>query len=116
MPITHYLAFLTATVILLVIPGPTVLTVIGYSVSHGRQATLPLVAAVGLGDATALAFSLLGLGALLKVSAFWFTVVKLCGGLYLLYLGLKSLRAGLWPAAAVSKRVGAWALLARRHA
>lgn len=106
MPITHYLAFLTAAVILLLIPGPTVLTVVGYSVSHGRQATLPLVVAVGLGDATALAFSLFGLGALLKVSAFWFTVAKFCGGLYLLYLGLKSLRAGIRPAAAVAKPVG----------
>jgi len=99
MPITHFLAFLAATVVLLIIPGPTVLTVISYSVSHGRRSTLPLVIAVGLGDATALTFSLLGLGTLLKVSAFWFTVVKLCGGLYLLYLGLKSLRAGIKPTA-----------------
>ena len=38
--------------------------------------------------------SLLGLGALLATSAFWFTVVKWAGGLYLLYLGIKLLRAG----------------------
>lgn len=55
------------------------------------------MAAVALGDATALTVSLLGLGALLQVSAFWFTVLKLCGGLYLVYLGIKSLRAGLAP-------------------
>ena len=42
-------------------------------------------------------FSLLGLGALLATSAFWFTVVKLVGGLYLLYLGIKLLRAAVAP-------------------
>jgi threonine/homoserine/homoserine lactone efflux protein len=39
--------------------------------------------------------SLLGLGALLATSAFWFALVKWAGGLYLLFLGLKLLRAGI---------------------
>jgi homoserine/homoserine lactone efflux protein len=95
MPLTHWLAFVITAAMVIVFPGPTVLTVVGYSATHGRRATLPLVAAVGLGDTTALTFSLLGLGALLRVSAFWFTVLKLCGGLYLIYLGIKSLRAGV---------------------
>jgi threonine/homoserine/homoserine lactone efflux protein len=90
-----WLAFVAASVVLLVIPGPTILTVISYSLSHGRQANVPLVAAVALGDSTALVLSLLGLGALLATSAFWFTAVKVVGGLYLLYLGVKLLRAGV---------------------
>jgi hypothetical protein len=53
------------------------------------------VAAVALGDSTALLLSLLGLGALLAASAFWFTVVKTLGGLYLLFLAVKLLRAGV---------------------
>jgi threonine/homoserine/homoserine lactone efflux protein len=89
-----WLAFVAASVVVLVIPGPTILTVISYSVAHGRRANIPLVAAVALGDSTALVFSLLGLGALLATSAFWFTAIKLIGGLYLLYLGNKLLRAG----------------------
>jgi threonine/homoserine/homoserine lactone efflux protein len=80
---------------LLVIPGPTILTVISYSVSNGRRANVPLVAAVALGDSTALALSLLGLAVLLAASALWFTAVKLIGGLYLLYLGAKLLRTGI---------------------
>jgi len=95
MAIEHWLAFVAASAILLVIPGPTILTVISYSMAHGRRANVPLVAAVALGDSTALVVSLLGLGALLATSAFWFTVVKLAGGLYLLYLGFKLLRAGV---------------------
>ncbi|SAI40252.1 amino acid efflux protein [Bordetella ansorpii] len=92
-----WLAFVAASAVLLVIPGPTLLTVISYSTTHGRRARLPLVAGVALGDATALLLSLLGVGALLAASAFWFTVVKTVGGLYLLYLGIKLLRAGAAP-------------------
>lgn len=98
MPIESWLAFVVASAVLLVIPGPTILAVISYSISHGPRANLPLVAAVALGDSTALLASLVGLGALLAVSAFWFTAVKVVGGLYLLYLGLKLLRAGFSPA------------------
>ena len=94
MPIELWLAFVAASAVLLIIPGPTVLTVISYSMARGRRANVPLVAAVALGDSTALLVSLLGLGALLATSAFWFTAVKWVGGLYLLYLGIKLLRAG----------------------
>jgi threonine/homoserine/homoserine lactone efflux protein len=95
MSIELWFAFVAASAVLLIIPGPTILTVISYSMAHGRRANLPLVAAVALGDSTALVVSLLGLGALLATSAFWFTVVKWAGGLYLLYLGIKLLRAGI---------------------
>lgn len=96
-----WLAFVAASTVLLVLPGPTILTVISYSLAHGRRAKLPLVAAVALGDSTALLLSLLGVGALLATSALWFTVVKTIGGLYLLYLGLRLLRAGIGDAGEV---------------
>ena len=94
MSFESWIAFATASAILLVIPGPTILTVIGYSVTHGRRAAIPLIAAVALGDSTALTLSLLGLGTLLAASAVAFTIVKLAGALYLIYLGVKMLRAG----------------------
>lgn len=97
MSIQLWLAFVAASTVLLLIPGPIILTVISYSIAHGRRANLPLVAAVALGDSTALVVSLLGLGALLAASAFWFTVIKLVGGLYLLWLGIRLLRAGIAP-------------------
>src|SRR5262245_51457031 len=105
MPLDHWLAFVAASVVLLVIPGPTILTVISYSVSHGRRANVPLVAAVALGDSTSLVVSLLGLGAVLAASAFWFTTVKLIGGLYLIYLGFKAIRAGVSPATVLAADV-----------
>ena len=94
MSLQLWLAYVAASAVLLVIPGPTILTVISYSVAHGRKANIPLVAAVALGDSTALVLSLVGLGGLLAASAFWFTVVKWAGGLYLVYLGIKLLWAG----------------------
>ena len=95
-------AFVAASALLLVIPGPTILTVISYSLAHGRRANVPLVAAVALGDSTALALSLLGLGAVLASSAFWFAVLKSAGGLYLIYLGVRLLRRGVASAEIVA--------------
>lgn len=97
MSLETWLAFAAASAVLLVIPGPTILTVISYSVAHGGRANAPLVAAVTLGDSTALVLSVLGLGALLAASAFAFTLVKLAGGLYLIYLGIRLLRSGVSP-------------------
>lgn len=117
MPIELWFAFVIASGILLIIPGPTILTVISYSVAHGRRANAPLVAAVALGDSTALVLSLLGLGALLTTSAFWFTIVKGIGGLYLLYLGVKLLRAGISSAelAAPAAPGSRWRLFANTY-
>ncbi len=97
MSLELWLAFVLASAILVAIPGPTILTVISYSMAHGPRANLPLVAAVALGDATALAFSLLGLGTLLAASAVLFTAVKWIGGLYLLFLGVRLLLSGTRP-------------------
>ena len=101
MPVTldTWLAYAAATTVLLVIPGPTILTVISYSLTHGRRANVALVAAVALGDSTALLLSLVGLGAVLAASAALFTVVKWAGGLYLIYLGVRMLRGGAVPPA-----------------
>jgi len=91
MTIELWLAFVVASCILLIIPGPTILTVVSYSIAHGKRANIPLVAGVALGDSTALLLSLAGLGAVLATSAWLFTAVKVIGGLYLIFLGIKLL-------------------------
>jgi len=97
MNIEIWLTFVAASVVLLMIPGPTILTVISYSMSHGYKAKIPLILAVALGDSTALALSLLGLGVLLTESVFWFQAVKWAGGLYLIFLGIKLFMSGVKP-------------------
>ena len=94
MPVPLYLAFVAAASVLLVFPGPTVLMVIGYGLAEGRKSVWSLVAGVCLGDAVACAGSLAGLGALLSASAAAFTVVKIIGAVYLVWLGIGMLRSG----------------------
>ena len=117
MSLQLWLAFVAASAVLLIIPGPTILTVISYSMAQGRRANVPLVAAVALGDSTALVVSLVGLGALLATSAFWFTLVKWAGGLYLIFLGIRLLRAGMVAAeiSASAAATSSWRLFANTY-
>lgn len=89
-----YLAFVAASSILLVIPGPTVLLVVSYALGRGWRTALPMAIGVALGDFTAMTLSMLGLGALLAASATLFTVLKWIGAAYLVWLGVKLWRAG----------------------
>lgn len=93
MTFAHWLAFAAAAGILLAIPGPTVLLVISYALSHGRRQAAAIVAGVALGDVTAMTASMVGLGALLSASAALFTLLRWIGGAYLVYLGIKLWRA-----------------------
>ena len=93
MTLETYLAYLVATIVVLVIPGPTIMLVVSCSLTQGKRAALPLALGVGLGDLVAMAASMAGLGALLATSASLFTVLKWVGALYLIYLGIKTWRA-----------------------
>ena len=88
-----WIAFAVAAEILLLIPGPTILLVVAYSLSHGRTATFPLVTGVGLGDLTAMVFSFAGLGLLLSRVSELFFILKWAGALYLVYLGIQLWRS-----------------------
>jgi threonine/homoserine/homoserine lactone efflux protein len=91
MLIETWLAFVAASIVMLLIPGPTVTLVVGYAPAYGRA---PAIAAgVAFGDFTAMTLSLLGLGAALAASAKLFTAIKLIGAAYLVYLGWR-----LWNA------------------
>ncbi len=107
MTLHTWLTFLLATAVLLAIPGPTVLMVIGQSLGAGRRHALALVAGVALGDLTAMALSLAGLGALLAASAAAFTLLKWIGAAYLIYLGVKLWRAPVSTDATPPLRAGA---------
>lgn len=93
MTLEIWAAYAMVAEIAIVIPGPTVLLVISQAVAHGRRATLPLTTGVLCGDLIAMTLSLLGLGAVLAVSATLFAVLKWIGAAYLLYLGVKLWRA-----------------------
>ncbi|MCF8177111.1 MAG: LysE family translocator [Sulfuritalea sp.] len=86
-------AFLLASLVLAVTPGPGVLYILTRSLVQGRFSGLVSVAGVALGNfGNALAASV-GLAALFAVSSLAFTVVKYAGALYLIYLGVQMLRS-----------------------
>jgi len=93
MPLDLWIAFALASAILLAIPGPTVMLVVSYALRHGRRSAIATVPGVSLGDLTAMTVSLAGAGAVLAASAGLFTVLKLCGAAYLVWLGIKLWRS-----------------------
>jgi threonine/homoserine/homoserine lactone efflux protein len=94
LPLSLWLAFTAATIVLLLIPGPTVLLVVSYALGQGWRTALPMAVGVALGDFTAMTLSMLGVGALLAASATVFTVLKWIGAAYLVWLGIRLWRAG----------------------
>jgi threonine/homoserine/homoserine lactone efflux protein len=93
MSLEIYIAYVFATMLILIIPGPTIILVVSQAVTHGRKSVVPLAAGVVFGDFTAMTLSLLGLGAIMSASATLFTIFKWIGALYLLYLGFNLWRA-----------------------
>lgn len=85
-------AFLLASLVLAVTPGPSVLYIVARSLAQGRRAGLASVAGVALGNLGNALLAAWGLAALFAVSSAAFLVVKLVGALYLIYLGILALR------------------------
>jgi len=93
MSLELWLAFCAASIVILMIPGPTVLLTLSYALSQGRRVALATAAGVALGDFAAMTASMLGLGALLMTSASLFIALKWVGAAYLIWLGVGLLRA-----------------------
>ena len=86
------LAFGLASILLALIPGPTVLFVVGRSLSLGRRAGLLSVLGNSLGLLPLVLAVALGIGALVAGSVVVFTIVKLVGATYLVCLGVQAFR------------------------
>jgi threonine/homoserine/homoserine lactone efflux protein len=86
------LAFATVSFLLILIPGPSVLFVIGRALAHGRRAALTTVVGNTLGAYMLVAAVALGIGSIVERSVVVFTVLKLAGAAYLVYLGVKAWR------------------------
>jgi len=98
-----FAAFIAASLILAVTPGPGVLYIVTRTLAQGRRAGLASVAGVALGNLANACAAALGLAALFAVSSLAFTVVKFAGAAYLIWLGVRALRAPL-PTGAVDVR------------
>jgi threonine/homoserine/homoserine lactone efflux protein len=83
--------FVGAALLLLVVPGPSVLYIVTQSVSHGRRAGIASVAGITTGTLVHIAAATVGLSALLASSAVAFDVVKYLGAAYLIVVGIRRL-------------------------
>ncbi|MBN9103283.1 MULTISPECIES: LysE family translocator [unclassified Pseudonocardia] len=86
------LAFALAGIVLVVIPGPSVLFIVGRALAHGRRAALTSVAGNTTGAALVVVLVAFGLGAVAAGSAVVFGVIKFVGAAYLVYLGVQTIR------------------------
>ena len=88
---SNLLAFVGATVILLLIPGPAVVLNLNRTLADGRSHGLATVAGLEIGDMIQATLAALGLSAVLATSASLFNIIKWVGVAYLLYTGVKTL-------------------------
>jgi threonine/homoserine/homoserine lactone efflux protein len=91
-------AFLITSLVLAATPGPGVVYIVTRTLEQGRRTGLAAVAGVALGNLGNAIGAAVGLADVLAVSPVTFTVVKLAGAAYLVYLGLRALRRPDAPA------------------
>jgi threonine/homoserine/homoserine lactone efflux protein len=86
--------FVAAALVMLIVPGPSVLYIVARSVEGGRTAGLVSVLGIQAGALVHIAFAALGISAILASSAVAFSVVKWLGAAYLVWLGLRRIFGG----------------------
>ena len=108
------LAFIAAAFIMVVIPGPTVLFTIGRSIALGRFGGFLSIVGTAVGSIILVLAVALGVGTVIAQSVVLFTIVKVAGAGYLMFLGIQAIRHRKDAAAAVTgavQRKSGWRLL-----
>ncbi len=93
MPLPLYAAFVGATIVLMLIPGPNVALIVANSLAHGARFGLLTVAGTTAAMTVQLAFTALGMTAFLGEVARAFEILRWVGVAYLLWLGFSAWRA-----------------------
>ncbi|MGA3403998.1 MAG: LysE family translocator [Acetobacteraceae bacterium] len=93
MPLSLYLGFITATIVLMLIPGPNVSLIVANSIAYGTRYGLLTLAGTSAAIVLQLGLTVLGLTALLGALATWFAWLRWLGVVYLLWLGIRQWRA-----------------------
>jgi threonine/homoserine/homoserine lactone efflux protein len=93
MSLQVYLAFVAACVALALLPGPNVTLVIASGLRYGTRAALVTIAGTQAGLAIVIGIVALGLATLMATMGYWFDWVRFAGAAYLVWLGIKLIRA-----------------------
>ncbi len=97
MTLSTYLLYLAAVALLILSPGPTMLMCVTNALNHGPRRAMTAVAGSVTAVLGVMILSALGLGALLAASDTAFTVAKVVGAAYLIWLGIKTFRSAASP-------------------
>jgi threonine/homoserine/homoserine lactone efflux protein len=89
--IHDFALFVTTGILLNFTPGPDTLYILGRSIAHGRRAGVASAFGISVGSVFHTCAAALGLSAFLATSAWAFTIVKLAGAAYLIFLGVRTL-------------------------
>lgn len=99
----QFIGFLAAAVLITMSPGPDNLMVLGVGMSRGRKQGMAFGLGCALGCLSHTILAVIGVSAIIAASPIAFTVLKMCGGLYLIWLGVQALHSkGEAKAAAVN--------------
>ncbi|GAA1946991.1 LysE family translocator [Nocardioides panacihumi] len=90
--LSQFVAFLVASILFIQVPGPSLLFTLGRALTVGRRDALLSVVGNALGLTLQVVGVSVGLGALVAASAEAFTVLKLAGAAYVVYLGVQAIR------------------------
>jgi threonine/homoserine/homoserine lactone efflux protein len=93
MPIDLYLSFLVAALIVIAAPGPDSLNSLAIGLARGRREGVAYALGVGVGCLTHTLWAMLGISAVVAASGTLFAAIKWVGVVYLLWLGVQSLRS-----------------------
>lgn len=104
-PVPNLLAFAVTVVVIVAIPGPSVLFTISRALTVGRQAALATVVGNAVGVSGQVVATACGMGAVVEASAVAYSVVKYIGAAYIVYLGVQAFRHRRSMAQALSGRI-----------
>ena len=93
MSLEVWITYVLACSIVIIVPGPTVTLIVANSVRHGARAGLANIAGTQLGVGLALFILIAGLASVMDFIAQWFTILKVIGAVYLIWLGIKLWRS-----------------------
>lgn len=91
--ITQFVTLTLVAGLMILSPGPDFAIVVNLSLSRGRTAGIFAAIGIALANLCHVAINLLGLGVIIAQSVIAFTFIKILGAIYLIYLGIKGIRA-----------------------
>lgn len=89
----QFIGFLAAAVLITASPGPDNLMVLGVGMARGRTQGVAFGLGCAIGCLSHTVLAVAGVSAVIAASPWAFTVLKVCGGLYLVWLGIQALRS-----------------------